>query len=152
MLKTSSPHTVEPQSPNDTIDIERLYEDAQNARKLAYAPYSGFTVGAALLTESGEVVTAGNAENASYSLTICAERAAIARALAEGHREFRAIAVAGDTERVETLACCGACLQVLAEFDKDHELLVVFPDAGSLRTEKVADLLPVQFRLTPQSK
>lgn len=115
---------------------------------MAYAPYSGFSVGAALLTESGHVISAGNVENGSYGLTICAERAAVVRALAEGHRDFRAIAVAGNTQQVETLASCGACLQVLAEFDVAGRLEVVFPDEGRLRVELLQDLLPVQFRLT----
>lgn len=125
-----------------------LYERAADARRLAYAPYSGFTVGAALLAQDGSVITAGNVENASYGLTICAERAAVVKALAEGHREFEMIAVAGDLERVETLASCGACLQVLSEFDRAGRLVVVFPEGARLRSALLIDLLPVRFRLS----
>jgi cytidine deaminase len=132
-------------------EIQALYDRAQDARLLAYSPYSGFTVGAALLTASGEVITGGNVENASYGLTICAERSALVRAVAEGHREFAAIAVAGDLDRVSTLPSCGACLQVLAEFDPDEKLIVVFPDDETLRQERLADLLPVRFRLRPNA-
>jgi cytidine deaminase len=130
------------------LDFVGLHGAAEKARALAYAPYSGFTVGAALLTDSGQVVTGGNVENGSYGVTICAERAAVVRALAEGHRKFQAIAIAGDTDRVETLASCGACLQVLAEFDPSGDLEVVFPDQGRLRVAPLRELLPVQFRLT----
>src|SRR4051812_27461363 len=80
--------------------FERLYAAAGEVRQCAYAPYSGFSVGAALLTSSGAVFTGVNVENGSFGLTICAERAAVAQAVAHGEREFSAIAVAGDTARV----------------------------------------------------
>jgi cytidine deaminase len=140
---------VEAKKTSDALDVVGLYKAAEEARRLAYAPYSGFTVGAAILTDSGEVVTGGNVENGSYGVTICAERAAVVRAVAEGHQAFRAIAVAGDTDRVETLASCGACLQVLSEFDGFGRLEVIFPDHGQLRVEPLRALLPVQFKLTP---
>lgn len=128
----------------------RLYAAAQQARGAAYAPYSGFTVGAALLTSTGQVYLAGNVENSSYGLTICAERAAAVQAVAHDDRHFTAIAVAGDTDRVETVASCGACLQVLAEFVHGGDMDVVFPDAGTLRVVPLSQLLPVRFRLRPQ--
>jgi len=131
----------------DGIDVEALYEKAVAARECAYAPYSGFRVGAALLTSGGHVVTGANVENASYGLTICAERASVVRAVAEGHAEFIAITIAGDTDRVHTVASCGACLQVLAEFDAGDRLLVVFPEGSALRVALLHDLLPVRFRL-----
>lgn len=128
------------------LDIEGLMAHANEARERAYAPYSNFRVGAAILTAGGDVITGGNVENGSFGVTICAERCAIVRAVAEGHRDFAAIAVSGDTEQVHTLACCGACLQVLAEFDPDETLIVMFPEGDSLRVRCLSDLLPVRFR------
>lgn len=129
------------------IDVEALYAHAQAAATRAHAPYSEFRAGAALITHNHEIVTGCNVENCSYGLTICAERSAVARAVAEGHRAFAAIAVATDRDRVHTVASCGACLQVLAEFDRDETLLVIFPEGDVLRVTRLADLLPVRFRL-----
>jgi cytidine deaminase len=129
------------------LTLRDLASLADAARVDAYAPYSGLSVGAALLADTGEVFQAVNVENGSYSLTICAERAAVVQAVSAGVRSFAAIAVAGDTERVETFACCGACLQVLAEFDPDHRLLVAFPDRQGLRVATLKELLPTRFQL-----
>lgn len=121
--------------------LERLLEAAQLARARAYAPYSKFTVGAALETTDGTVITGANVENASYGLSICAERSAIVRAVAEGHREFRAIAIAGP-EGTQT-SPCGACRQFIAEFDP--ALPVIFSGTqGPVRTT-LAELLPHSF-------
>jgi cytidine deaminase len=130
----------------DPIDSEDLFARAGEATANAHAPYSNYRVGAALLADSGEVITGSNVENVSYGLTICAERAAVVRAVSEGHRSFRAIAVAVDPDQGKTGVCCGACLQVLSEFDPDEELLVIYPDGGSLQTKRLAELLPVRFR------
>jgi cytidine deaminase len=113
---------------------------AKEARDKAYAPYSGFAVGAALRTKSGRIYSGCNVENASYSLTICAERVAIFKAVCEGEREFEAIAVVA-----ETLAHpCGACRQVLAEFGLDIQVIVA--DLGEKRKAyTVRDLLPAAF-------
>jgi cytidine deaminase len=130
----------------DSIDPEALFARAKEATAHAHAPYSRFRVGAALLTHSGEVITGSNLENVSYGLTICAERAAVARAVSEGHRHFKAIAVAVEPDEGGTGVCCGACLQVLAEFDPDQKLLVIYPDGGSLQMKRLAEVLPVRFR------
>src|SRR5450432_1929927 len=102
------------------VDLERLYQRAWAAREKAYAPYSKFLVGAALLTQSGEIFDGCNVENVSLGLTLCAERAAAAAAVQSGQQQFIAIAVAADT-RVPVVSC-GACRQFLAEFNA--ELLV----------------------------
>ena len=129
------------------VDAAALYSRAVAASKHAYAPYSAVRVGAALLTADGSVITAGNVENSSYGLTICAERAAIVCALAGGHRRFAAIAVAVETDRVHTAVSCGACLQVLAEFDQEETLLCIFRDGDSLRVSPLSELMPIRFQL-----
>lgn len=124
-----------------TPSTDALVEAARKARSHSYAPYSGFHVGAAVETADGSIVTGANVENASYGATICAERAAVVRAVAEGHRAFRAIAVAGP-EDAET-APCGICRQFLAEFDADMPVAFTSRD-GVVRTTLSA-LLPFAF-------
>lgn len=116
---------------------------AMDARCLAYVPYSDFPVGAALLTRSGKIYTGCNVENASYGLTVCAERVAIWKAISEGETEFEALAVVTNIGG----SPCGACRQVMAEFAPDMPVLIA--DLKGQATElSVADLLPLAF--TPQ--
>ena len=127
------------------IDVGTLVAAARSARDRAYAPYSGFAVGAALLTADGSLVTAANVENASYSLGICAERSAVVAAVADGHLEFTAIAVAGPGP--DPVTPCGACRQVLRELPAGPGLIVLAAGASGdkvLRTT-VAELLPHSF-------
>ena len=119
---------------------DKLVSLAAEARKKAHAPYSNFSVGAALLTKSGRVYTGSNVENASYGLSICAERVAVFKAVSEGEREFEAIAVV--TENGVTP--CGACRQVLIEFGGDIQVIVA-DTAGHGRTFALTDLLPQGF-------
>ncbi|MGH7737879.1 MAG: cytidine deaminase [Candidatus Tyrphobacter sp.] len=128
---------------------DELLDAARAARARAYAPYSNFTVGAAVETDDGEIVTGANVENASYGLSICAERAAIVRAVAQGHRVFRALAVAAP-DGVDA-APCGACRQFVAEFDPDMPVTFTGAD-GAVRTT-LSKLLPLAFTaksLTPR--
>lgn len=120
---------------------DSLVEAARQVRERAYAPYSGFQVGAALEAEDGSVFMGCNVENASYGLVICAERVAVGTAVAAGARRFRRIAVA--TESDPPAAPCGACRQVLFEFAPDAEVIAV----GPRRTLewRVRDLLPDAF-------
>lgn len=120
---------------------EELFSAAQAARANAYAPYSKFTVGAAVETADGAIVAACNVENASYGLSICAERAAIVSAVSQGHREFRAIAVAGPDGAMTSP--CGACRQFLAEFDPAMPVYFTSP-SGETRTT-LDELLPHSF-------
>ena len=125
-------------------EYRKLIAAAQAARRKAYAPYSKFHVGAALLSKSGKVYTGCNVENASYGLTICAERVAITKAVSEGHRQFQAIAVIAPST---SLSPCGACRQVLAEFG---ELVVVCADSrntAKFRLYLLSELLPHAFKL-----
>ncbi len=116
---------------------EELIALAAQARERAYAPYSQFAVGAALLAKSGRVYTACNVENVSYGLSVCAERAAVFKAVSEGEKEFEAIAVVTETG----VTPCGACRQVLREFGED--LRVIVADAsGRYRVFSLRELLP----------
>lgn len=126
-------------------DRARLWELAKEAQSRAYAPYSGIRVGAALLTEKGRLYTAGNVENASYGLTLCAERAAIAWALAEEGPGLRVRALAVLSDRPGPFAPCGACRQVIFEFGPEALVLFQGPD-GPLEV-RISVLLPQAFRL-----
>ena len=124
--------------------FRELIAAAKAAQRNAHAPYSKFHVGAALLTKSGKVYTGVNVENASYGLTNCAERVAIGKAVSEGHRKFRALAVVAPST---ALSPCGACRQVLAEFG---EMVVICADSRNLRRVRVhllSELLPHAFKL-----
>jgi cytidine deaminase len=120
-----------------------LVRQAIEARRRAYVPYSSFPVGASLLTRSGKIFTGCNIENASYGLTVCAERVAILKAVSEGETEFEALAVATNIGG----SPCGACRQVMAEFALDMPVLIADLN-GQITPLSVADLLPLAF--TPQ--
>jgi homotetrameric cytidine deaminase len=125
--------------PSDA-EVRLLVGAARAARRRAYAPYSRFRVGAAALTASGQVVSACNVENASYGLSICAERAVIHRAVADGHRRFEAIAVAAGTTGAMP---CGACRQVLQEFGVP--VVIVAGPRGPARTFRLTELFRHPF-------
>lgn len=124
-----------------------LRDAAEAAKHRAYAPYSGFRVGAAIETERGTIVMGCNVENASYGLTICAERNAVAAAVAGGETAFRRLALVSDAP--EPIAPCGACRQFLAEFGEDLEVESWAGDRSVRWT--VRDLLPDAFRPGPRS-
>lgn len=126
----------------DNAVRERLIEAAQHAAKNAHAPYSRFHVGAAVLTASGEIFGGCNVENASYGLTICAERAGICSAVAAGQKEIVAVAVVTRGAH----APCGACRQVLSEFGPRMDVMLVDADEPSqVRTTTLDKLLPDSF-------
>ena len=121
---------------------QRLLEAALAAREHAHAPFSGFRVGAALEDSSGRIHTGCNIENATYGLTLCAERVAVFKAISEGAREFRRIAVAADTDSLTPP--CGACRQILWEFCGDIEVILTNP-RGVSESLQLADLFPRPF-------
>ncbi|KAL3993618.1 cytidine deaminase [Acanthocheilonema viteae] len=125
-----------------SIDIDALVTAARLAMDRAYCPYSNFTVGAALLTKDGKVITGGNVENASYGGTICAEQSAVVRAIAEGHREFRVIAVC--TAAAEPSAPCGICRQFLIEFG-DMKVIMTTSMSNKRKEMQLSQLLPISF-------
>jgi cytidine deaminase len=126
-------------APTALAELRRI---ARKAREGAHAPYSRFEVGAALRTSTGEIVTGCNVENASYGLTMCAERVAVFKAVSEGFREFDAIAVVADAPR--PTAPCGACRQVLWELCGDLVVEITDLKGRSVR-RRLSDLLPLMF-------
>ena len=121
---------------------DSLAETALAARENAHAPYSHFRVGAALEDATGRVHTGCNVENATYGLTLCAERVAVFKAISEGARAFRRIAIAADTDTLTPP--CGACRQILWEFCGDIEILLLNP-SGKSETVQLKDLFPRAF-------
>ena len=129
------------------MNYEVLIQKAKEAMLHAYSPYSGYKVGAALLCADGTVYEGCNIENASFTPTICAERTAFFKALYDGHRDFKAIAVCGGKDGVITgfFPPCGVCRQVMREFcDDDFTVILVGADAYETRT--LSQLLPDSFR------
>ncbi len=124
------------------MDINELINKAKNAREHSYSPYSRFKVGAALKTKNGMVFTGCNIENSSYSLSICAEREAIFKAISAGERDLDTIAVVTDSDKLTTP--CGACRQVMWEFSKDMTV-VVANLKGEKKEFKIKELLAHPF-------
>ena len=126
--------------------IQELLAAARQARNAAYAPYSHFPVGAAVLTADGQIFTGCNIENASFGATICAERVAIFSAVAAGQHHFQALAVIADTP--QPVAPCGLCRQVLAEFSPDC-LVIMANLTGDHQVLTLDQLLPFAFTFPP---
>ena len=122
-------------------DVQQLIECAIEARQQSYSPYSNFAVGAALLCEDGTIYKGCNIENASYGLTNCAERTAIFKAISEGHRKFKALAVVADTEG--PCSPCGACRQVMKEFK--IPTIIMANLKGNMEIVSIEALLPFSF-------
>jgi cytidine deaminase len=120
---------------------QKLIESSLGARRWAYAPYSNYSVGAALLTSSGKIYDGVNVENAAYPMVMCAERVAVYKAVSEGETNFIAIAVATSNGGTP----CGACRQVLAEFGLKTKILIVNGDGVVKQETTVAELLPGAF-------
>jgi cytidine deaminase len=134
----------EPVEPAPRLGDEQaagLAARAMAARQWAYAPYSNYRVGAALLSASGRVYDGVNVENAAYPSGICAERTAVFKAVSEGERQFTALAVSSGNGGMP----CGACRQVLAEFGLDLEILIAGPEGGILKRTTLRALLPDSF-------
>ncbi|HWQ77640.1 MAG TPA: cytidine deaminase [Anaerovoracaceae bacterium] len=125
------------------MKYRELFQTAKQVARNAYAPYSRFKVGAALVTKSGEVFTGVNVENSSFGATICAERTAYVKAVSEGYREFEAIAVAASDGEAYP---CGICRQFMFEFGDDLKV-ITGEDEDHLHITELKDLLPEGFRL-----
>lgn len=133
-----------------TDTIQTLIDHAAGARKRAYAPYSGYPVGAALRTQDGLIYTGSNVENASYSISMCAERTALFKAVSEGERDFDALVVITR----DGGSPCGACRQALYEFAPELDVIIADTGGHVHQQMKLADLLPLGFgpdNLNPQN-
>ncbi len=129
-----------------SIDFEQLMNRAKEASKTSYSPFSRFAVGAAVLTSSGKIFEGCNVENSSFGLTICAERCAIFKAISEGERVIRAVAIY--SPNADSCYPCGACRQVMYEFQgDDEEISVVTENMGNLDVNKLSYFLPCGFRI-----
>lgn len=124
-------------------EIAELVAASHEAKKMSYCPYSKFPVGAALLCQDGTVFQGCNVENASYGLTICAERTALVKAVSSGHRKFKAIAISSDLTN-SIITPCGACRQFMVEFGADWDVYMTKPDL-TYKHMKTGDLLPMGF-------
>lgn len=124
-------------------EIQRMIDACLKAKDFSYSPYSKFRVGAALLTENGEMITGCNVENVSYGLAICAERTALVKAVSQGHQRFKAIAVSTDVNTNFTYPC-GACRQFMAEFGSCDVYLVKAD--GDVHKTTLDEILPFTFQ------
>ena len=124
------------------MNYDLLAKKAVEAKKNALPAYSNFHVGSALITEDGKIYSGSNIESSSYSLTMCAERIAIFKAISEGERKFKAIALAGDTD--DYISPCGACRQVISDLCGDIDIIMV-NGKGDYKVNKTSELLPFAF-------
>lgn len=121
---------------------EKLFETAREALQHSYSPYSQFRVGAALLSSTGKVFTGCNIENSSFSLTICAERTALFKAISEGETSFSKLVIVSDSE--DFISPCGACRQVISDLAGDVDVILT-NGKGEMQHKKISDLLPLAF-------
>lgn len=128
------------------IDFQELMDNAKEAAKFSYSPFSRFAVGAAVITPRGKIYRGCNVENSSFGLTNCAERTAIFKAVSEGEKEILAVAIYSPNS--DSCYPCGACRQVLYEFQgDDYEIDVVTENLGTLEVQKLSYFLPCGFRI-----
>jgi homotetrameric cytidine deaminase/rRNA maturation RNase YbeY len=129
---------------DEILDCEILVRKAIEEKEKAYAPYSGFKVGAAVLTETGNIYTGVNIENVSFSATNCAERTAVFKAISNGERKIRAIAISSDSE--EIVFPCGICRQVILEFGNKNTKIICSNNNGDYKVYNLEELLPYAFK------
>ena len=127
------------------MDYNELLEKAKTASKYSYSPYSKFAVGACVLTANDKTYCGCNFENSSYGMTICAERNAIGTAIADGEREIKAVAIYSPNE--DDCYPCGACRQVMYEFQGEKEIEIITEEKGELNVKKMSDFLPYGFKI-----
>lgn len=134
------------------ISDEDLFERAQSARERAYAPYSKYRVGAAIMDEKGNLHIGCNVENAAYPLGACAEHTAIGAMVTQGGTTIKKIAVIGGGAAVEACTPCGGCRQAIAEFADDDTVILLKDEEGAIHRYSVAEMLPLAFRLAPKER
>ncbi len=126
-------------------DYKSLMDSAKKASKMSYSPFSKFAVGAAVLTPNGKIYSGCNIENSSFGMTICAERCAIFKAVSEGENEILAVAIYSPNE--DDCYPCGACRQVMYEFQGNNEVEIITEEKGKLNIKKMSDFLPYGFKI-----
>ena len=127
------------------IDYKLLMDTAKEAAKKSYSPFSKFAVGAGVLTSSGKVYGGCNIETSSFGMTICAERCAIFKAVSDGEKEILAVAIYSPNE--DDCYPCGACRQVMYEFQGEREIEIITEEKGELNIKKMSDFLPFGFKI-----
>ena len=127
------------------IDYKLLMDKAKEASKMSYSPFSKFAVGAGVLAGSGKIYSGCNIENSSFGMTICAERCAIFNAISEGEKEILAVAIYSPNE--DDCYPCGACRQVMYEFQGDSEVEIITEEKDNLNVRKMSDFLPFGFKI-----
>ncbi len=127
------------------INYENLMRRAKDASKMSYSPFSKFAVGAAVIAGSGKIYSGCNIENSSFGMTICAERCAIFKAISEGEKEILAVAIFSPNE--DDCYPCGACRQVMYEFQGEKEIEIITEENGMLNVKKMSDFLPFGFKI-----
>ena len=127
------------------IDYKILMDKAKEASKLSYSPFSNFAVGACVLASSGKMYSGCNIENSSFGMTICAERCAIFKAISEGEKEILAVAIFSPNE--DDCFPCGACRQVMYEFQGEREIEIITERCNNLNIKTMSDFLPFGFRI-----
>lgn len=128
-----------------SYDYQLLMDKAKEAAKKSYSPFSKFAVGASVVTASGKIYSGCNIENSSFGMTICAERCAIFKAVSEGDKEILAVAIYSPNE--DDCYPCGACRQVMYEFQGQDEIEIITEDKGELNIKKLSDFLPYGFKI-----
>lgn len=128
-----------------SYDYQLLMDKAKEAAKKSYSPFSKFAVGASVITASGKIYSGCNIENSSFGMTICAERCAIFKAVSEGDKEILAVAIYSPNE--DDCYPCGACRQVMYEFQGQDEIEIITEDKGELNIKKLSDFLPYGFKI-----
>ena len=136
-------------SPGNAINDQALIDAAKNVRRHAYAPYSGYHVGAALLDDTGQVHSGCNVENSAFPEGVCAEANAIGSMVAAGGKTIVAIAAVGGRDEIEVCTPCGGCRQKILEFADGETRVLLIGDDGGIESYSVEELLPSSFRLTP---
>ncbi len=127
------------------IDYNLLMSKAKEASRMSYSPFSKFAVGACVLTGNGKIYSGCNIENSSFGMTICAERCAIFKAVSEGEKEILAVAIFSPNE--DDCYPCGACRQVMYEFQGENEIKIITENNGKLNIKTMSDFLPFGFKI-----
>lgn len=135
-----------------TVTDEKLFEHARAVRERAYAPYSKFLVGAAIIDEKGKLHIGCNVENAAYPLGACAETSAIGAMISQGGKTIKKMAIIGGGDKIEACTPCGGCRQAISEFAGEDTVILLKDETGVIRRYTVAEMLPLAFRLTPKPR